>query len=154
MRWSATIFARAVVGQVLYPFLGVTFHGSRPSPSTRWSTTRRIDGFQPAQQCGRETLLAQQVGAHRECLLTIWRSVLLKAVRKHRRQPGVPARRLSARRRPAGHADEHLQEEDLLAYEVDKSSDELVVYILGVFHGGLDWEAALGEGQGDPEAGR
>jgi toxin ParE1/3/4 len=42
----------------------------------------------------------------------------------------------------------------LVAYEVDESSGELVVYILGVFHGGHDWEASLGEAQGDPEAGR
>lgn len=42
----------------------------------------------------------------------------------------------------------------LVAYEVDESSGELVVNILGVFHGGQDWEAALGEDQGDPEAGR
>jgi len=31
----------------------------------------------------------------------------------------------------------------LIAYEVDESSGELVVNVLGVFHGGLDWEAAL-----------
>lgn len=42
----------------------------------------------------------------------------------------------------------------LIAYEVDESSDELVVNILGVFHGGQDWEAALAEDQGDPEAGQ
>jgi toxin ParE1/3/4 len=42
----------------------------------------------------------------------------------------------------------------LVAYEVDESFDELVVSILGVFHGGQDWEAALGEDQGDPEARR
>jgi toxin ParE1/3/4 len=42
----------------------------------------------------------------------------------------------------------------LIAYEVDESSDEVVVNVLGVFHGGQDWEAALGEDQGDPEAGR
>jgi plasmid stabilization system protein ParE len=30
----------------------------------------------------------------------------------------------------------------LVAYEVDESSDELVVNILGVFHGGQDWKAA------------
>lgn len=42
----------------------------------------------------------------------------------------------------------------LVAYEVDESFGELVVNILGVFHGGQDWEAALGEGQGDAEAGR
>lgn len=42
----------------------------------------------------------------------------------------------------------------LVAYEVDESAAELVVNILGVFHGGQDWEAALGEGRTDPEAGR
>ena len=42
----------------------------------------------------------------------------------------------------------------LVAYEVDESSGDLVVNILGVFHGGQDWKAALGEDQGDPEAGR
>jgi toxin ParE1/3/4 len=42
----------------------------------------------------------------------------------------------------------------LVAYEVDASSDELLVNILGVFHGGQDWEAALSEDQGDPETGR
>ncbi|MCY7402058.1 MAG: type II toxin-antitoxin system RelE/ParE family toxin [Nocardioides sp.] len=38
----------------------------------------------------------------------------------------------------------------LVAYEVDESSGELVVNILGVFHRGQDWEAALGEDQIDP----
>ena len=42
----------------------------------------------------------------------------------------------------------------LIAYEVDESSGELVVNVLGVFHGGQDWEAALGGAPGDPEAGR
>lgn len=42
----------------------------------------------------------------------------------------------------------------LVAYEVDESSNELVIDILGVFHGGQDWEAALGEDQGDPRAGQ
>jgi len=42
----------------------------------------------------------------------------------------------------------------LVAYEVDDSSGEFVVNILGVFHGGQDWEAALGEDHGDPAAGR
>lgn len=42
----------------------------------------------------------------------------------------------------------------LVAYEVDESSGELVVNVLGVFHGGQNWEAALREGRGDPEAGR
>ncbi len=41
----------------------------------------------------------------------------------------------------------------LVAYEVDESSGELVVNILGVFHGGQDWEAALSADEGDPEAG-
>jgi toxin ParE1/3/4 len=31
----------------------------------------------------------------------------------------------------------------LIAYEVDESSDELVINILGVFHGGQNWAAAL-----------
>lgn len=38
----------------------------------------------------------------------------------------------------------------LVAYEADESSGELVVNILGVFHGGQDWEAELGEGKDDP----
>ncbi len=42
----------------------------------------------------------------------------------------------------------------LVAYEVDESSGELVVNVLGVFHGGQDWEAALGDNQGGPEAAR
>ena len=42
----------------------------------------------------------------------------------------------------------------LVAYEVEGSSDELAVNILGVFHGGQDWEAALVEDQGEPETGR
>jgi toxin ParE1/3/4 len=41
----------------------------------------------------------------------------------------------------------------LVAYEVDDSSGELVVNILGVFHGGQDWEAALGEDEDDSQAG-
>ena len=39
----------------------------------------------------------------------------------------------------------------LVAYEVAESSDELVVSILGVFHGGQDWESALRD-PSDPEA--
>lgn len=31
----------------------------------------------------------------------------------------------------------------LIAYEVDHASDELVVNVLGVFHGGQNWEATL-----------
>lgn len=33
----------------------------------------------------------------------------------------------------------------LIAYTVDNSADEVVVSILGVFHGGQDWESALCE---------
>lgn len=40
----------------------------------------------------------------------------------------------------------------LVAYEVDESSGEVVVNVLGVFHGGQDWEATLNERQGDPDA--
>lgn len=36
-----------------------------------------------------------------------------------------------------------LKKRTLIAYEVDESSGELVVNVLGVFHGGQDWEAAL-----------
>lgn len=32
----------------------------------------------------------------------------------------------------------------LIAYEVDESSAETIVTILGVFHGGQDWAAVLG----------
>lgn len=42
----------------------------------------------------------------------------------------------------------------LVAYEVDESSGEFVVNILDVYHGGQDWEAALGDEQHDPEVGR
>lgn len=41
----------------------------------------------------------------------------------------------------------------LIAYEVDESSGEPVVNTLGVFHGGQDWEAAIGQGPIDPEVG-
>lgn len=33
----------------------------------------------------------------------------------------------------------------VIAYEVDESSGELVVNVLGVFHGGQDWETALSD---------
>lgn len=39
----------------------------------------------------------------------------------------------------------------LIAYEVDESADELVINILGVFHGGRDWEAALRDRSVDPD---
>lgn len=35
----------------------------------------------------------------------------------------------------------------LVAYEVDESGTEVVVNILGVFHGGPDWETVLREGR-------
>lgn len=35
------------------------------------------------------------------------------------------------------------KERTLVVDEVDESSDEFVVNVLGVFHGGQDWEAAL-----------
>ncbi len=38
----------------------------------------------------------------------------------------------------------------LIAYVVDESSEELTVNILGVFHGGQDWEAALQEESAEP----
>jgi toxin ParE1/3/4 len=38
----------------------------------------------------------------------------------------------------------------LVAYEVDESSGELVVNILGLFHGGQEWQAALGDEQDGP----
>jgi len=41
----------------------------------------------------------------------------------------------------------------LVAYEVDDSSGELVVNVIGVFHGGQDWEAAVGEDHDGPEVG-
>jgi toxin ParE1/3/4 len=34
----------------------------------------------------------------------------------------------------------------LIAYVVDESSGELVVNVLGVFHGGQDWEGAVRDG--------
>jgi toxin ParE1/3/4 len=40
----------------------------------------------------------------------------------------------------------------LVVYDVDESSGEVVVNVLGVFHGGQDWEATLKEGQGVSDA--
>lgn len=40
----------------------------------------------------------------------------------------------------------------LVVYDVDESPDEVVVNVLGVFHGGQDWEATLKEGQGVSDA--
>ena len=42
----------------------------------------------------------------------------------------------------------------LVAYVIDESSGELVVNILGVFHGGQDWEASLAEEPRDRDVGR
>jgi len=39
-------------------------------------------------------------------------------------------------------------------YEIDESSGDVVVNVLGVFHGGQDWEAALGEDNDGPEVRR
>jgi toxin ParE1/3/4 len=36
----------------------------------------------------------------------------------------------------------------LVAYELDESSGELVVNVVGVFHGGQNWEASIGADQG------
>ena len=41
----------------------------------------------------------------------------------------------------------------LIAYKVDEASDELVVNVLGVFHGGQDWEASLSESRDEPDVG-
>jgi len=38
----------------------------------------------------------------------------------------------------------------LVAYEVNDSADEVVVNVLGVFHGGQDWAAALQPDPVDP----
>jgi plasmid stabilization system protein ParE len=40
----------------------------------------------------------------------------------------------------------------LVVYDVDESSGEVVVNVLGVFHGGQDWAATLKEGQGVSDA--
>ena len=42
----------------------------------------------------------------------------------------------------------------LVAYVIDESSGELVVNILGAFHGGQDWEASLADEPDGREAGR
>ena len=41
----------------------------------------------------------------------------------------------------------------LVADEVDEASGELVVTILGLFHGGQDWGAAFGVDKDDSRAG-
>jgi toxin ParE1/3/4 len=40
----------------------------------------------------------------------------------------------------------------LIAYDVDDSTGESVITILGVFHGGQNWEAALSAGEDSEEA--
>ena len=40
----------------------------------------------------------------------------------------------------------------LVAYEVDESSGEVVVNVVGVFHGGQDWKTAL-SAEGDSDEG-
>jgi len=47
------------------------------------------------------------------------------------------------RRRAAGDADDHLQEATLVASAGDESSGEVVVNVVGVFHGGQNLEAPL-----------
>lgn len=39
----------------------------------------------------------------------------------------------------------------LVAYEVVESAENIVVNVIGVFHGGQDWEAELREGAAEPE---
>lgn len=46
-----------------------------------------------------------------------------------------------------------LRKRTLVAYQVHESSGEIVVNVLGVFHGGQDWEAAVAENQDDPDVG-
>ncbi len=41
----------------------------------------------------------------------------------------------------------------LIAYEVDQSSVDVVINVLGVFYGGQDWEATFVHAQSDPWAG-
>ncbi len=50
--------------------------------------------------------------------------------------------------------DDWITKKTLVAYEVDESSGELVVNILGVFHGGQDWKAALGEDEDESQTGK
>ena len=52
----------------------------------------------------------------------------------------------------AGVRTTNFKKRTLIAFEIDESSGEPVVNVLGVFHGGQDWESALGEDQCDPEA--
>lgn len=42
----------------------------------------------------------------------------------------------------------------LIAYEVDESSDEIALNILGVFAGGQNWKHALRTNEGGSESGR
>ena len=75
----------------------------------------------------------------------------VSAILDHIRPSGVPICRPGARRRPTRNADDHLQDQDPRRLRGRRVAGELVVNILGVFHGGEDWEAALGEDRIDPE---
>ena len=39
----------------------------------------------------------------------------------------------------------------VVAYEVDESGGETVLNVLGIFHGGQDWEAAIEQNEADPD---
>ena len=70
---------------------------------------------------------------------------------------GIPVFPLSGRARDdvrPGMRTTTFKKRTLVAYEVDETAAELVVNIVGVFHGGRDWETALREDQGDPQAGQ
>lgn len=69
---------------------------------------------------------------------------------------GIPVFPLAGRARDdvrPGMPTSSFKKKTLVAYEVDESSGELVVTILGVFHGGQDWKAALVEDEDDSQAG-
>ena len=68
--------------------------------------------------------------------------------------PGIPLASLARDDVRPGMRTSTFKRGTLVAYEVDESSGELVVNILGVFHGGQGWEAALGDEQGDPVVGQ
>lgn len=42
----------------------------------------------------------------------------------------------------------------VIAYLVEEASGQTVITVLGVFHGGQDWERVLSEKQGDADAAR
>ena len=78
-------------------------------------------------------------------------SAILDHIDGHSGVPALPADRATTYE--PGMRTTTFKKRTLVAYEVDESSGELVVNVVGVFHGGQDWEAALGEDQDDPEAG-